>query len=128
MSRQYFIFGGKAGLTGKEYEKPKIYFPKDKKELKKILEELIEERGNDGDFNDIDTSKITDMSGLFKDKYDFNGDISLWDTSNVTDMNRMFKGATLFNQDLSNWDTEQANTSKMFQGATKMREHLPEWY
>ena len=95
MSRQYFIFGGKAGLTGKEYEKPKIYFPKDKKELKKILEELIEERGNDGDFNDIDTSKITDMSGLFFGKKLFNGDISQWDVSNVTNMEGMFVGTKL---------------------------------
>jgi hypothetical protein len=38
------------------------YFPKSKEELQDILKELIEDRGNDGDFNDIDTSKITDMS------------------------------------------------------------------
>ena len=41
------------------------YFPKTKKELENILEQLIKERGNEGDFNDIDTSKITDISKLF---------------------------------------------------------------
>ena len=34
------------------------YFPKTKKELLKLIEQLIDERGYDGDFNDIDTSKI----------------------------------------------------------------------
>ncbi|MBO4777964.1 MAG: BspA family leucine-rich repeat surface protein [Bacteroidales bacterium] len=128
MNRQYFIFGGEAGLTGKEHEKPKKYFPKDRDELKHLLDILIKERGNEADFNDIDTSKVTDMSRLFENQTEFNGDISLWDTSNVTDMNCMFKGASSFNQDLSDWETELANTSKMFQGATKMRDHLPEWY
>jgi hypothetical protein len=33
----------------------------------------------------MDTSEITDMSGLFM-YIDFNGDISKWDVSNVTDM------------------------------------------
>ena len=51
------------------------YHPKDKDELMKLLDKLIEERGWDGDFNDIDTSKITEfktsffilsISGLFK--------------------------------------------------------------
>ena len=52
------------------------YHPKDKEELESLLEQLIKERGNEGDFNDIDTSLITDMSHLFyKNRY-FNGDIS----------------------------------------------------
>lgn len=94
MRKQNYIFGGKEGLTGKEFETYE-YFPQNKEELKKILEELIEERGNDGDFNDIDTSNITDMSGLFFGKKLFNGDISQWDVSNVTDMGGMFVGTKL---------------------------------
>ena len=66
------------------------YFPQTKEELQYILKELGVKRGNEGDFNDIDTSEITDMSELFDGMYKFNGDISNWDVSNVTDMKYMF--------------------------------------
>ena len=59
------------------------YHPKTKKELQDLLKKLIKERGNEGDFNDIDTSEITDMSNLFDGLDKFNGDISNWDVSNV---------------------------------------------
>ena len=69
------------------------YQPETKEELQDLLKQLIEERGNEGDFNDIDTSKITDMTELF-DSIDsmkeFNGNISGWDVSNVTNMEYMF--------------------------------------
>ena len=39
--------------------------PESTKELKQLVRRLIEERGNDADLNDIDTSLITDMSILF---------------------------------------------------------------
>ena len=83
------------------------YFPKTKEELKDILKELIKERGNEGDFNDIDTSKITDMSELFDGIEEFNGNISNWDVSSVTDMYDMFNGCELFNQDISNWNVSK---------------------
>ena len=80
------------------------YHPKTSEELKKLLEQLIKERGNDGDFNDIDTSKITDMSEMFQYMEKFNGNISQWDVSNVTNTEDMFEGCYSFNQDISNWD------------------------
>ena len=129
-----FRLGG-SGKNGYDQEndtifrlKPSKYFPKDKDELKKLMEILVKERGNNGRFNDIDTSNVTDMSGLFKDNSDFNGDISDWNVGKVTDMSSMFENASSFDCDLNNWDTEQANTSKMFKGATKMRKRLPDWY
>ena len=86
-------------------EKPKYdYHPKTKEELKDLLKQLIEERGNEGDFNDIDTSKITNMAYLFYYKDKFNGDISNWDVSNVINMNYMFFECESFNQPLNNWD------------------------
>ena len=42
----------------------KGYKPKDRDILKKLLERMIEKRGNEGDFNDIDTSEITSMKSL----------------------------------------------------------------
>ena len=66
------------------------YQPKTKEELQDLLKQLIKERGNDGDFNDIDVSNITDMSHLFKGMKEFNGDISNWDVSKVANIYMVF--------------------------------------
>ena len=88
------------------------YFPETKEELQDIILRRIKAEGNKVDLNDIDTSKITDMSKLFAD-LSFNGNISDWNVSNVTDMNRMFSGCKNFNSDISNWDVSNVinNTS-----------------
>jgi hypothetical protein len=52
-----------------------------------------------GNISTWDVSQVTDMSNLFKFKYDFNDDISAWDVSNVTSMQGMFVNS-LFNQDI----------------------------
>lgn len=65
------------------------YSPRTKKELEKLVYDLIKERGPNADLNDIDTSNITDMSYLFQDE-ECNVDISEWDVSNVKDMSYMF--------------------------------------
>ena len=80
--------------------------------------------------NDIDTSKITDMSFLFQSlrKYDLSKiDISEWDTSNVTNMNSMFYCCKSFNSDLSKWKVSNTtNTYGMFiYSGMKV---LPNWY
>ena len=46
-----------------------------------------------GHISDWDTSKITDMTNLFKNKEYFNQDISRWDTSSVKYMDYMFFNA-----------------------------------
>src|SRR5574344_1306085 len=79
------------------------YFPKTKEELKSIIEKRIKDEGNEVDLNDIDVSKITDMSSLFENTK-FNGDISSWDVSNVTNMRFMFFNCEKFNQDISEFD------------------------
>ena len=104
------------------------YFPKTTEELKKILNQLIEERGNEGDFNDIDTSEITDMSNLFDGIDKFNGDISKWDVSNVTDMSSMFWVCNSFNQDISNWDVSNVkNNLEIFDNCPIEEKHKPKF-
>lgn len=102
--------------------KLKKYYPKTKDELEKLIKNLIKERGNEANLNDIDTSEITDMSYLFakydennhdRDKCfsDFNGDISNWNVSNVKNMSHIFYHSD-FNQDISNWDV--SNVENMY--------------
>ena len=65
------------------------YHPKSTTELRKILLDLLEKRGENANLNDIDTSNITFMDSLFSDSV-FNGDISGWDVSKVEHMKDMF--------------------------------------
>ncbi|MCE3046469.1 DUF285 domain-containing protein, partial [Helicobacter sp. faydin-H17] len=84
------------------------YFPKDKNELLELLKnEKIK-------LDEIDVSKITDMSELFcnsewkcqnsaKNRKNFSG-IESWDVSNVENMEGMFQNVTSFNQPLDKWN------------------------
>ena len=87
--------------------------PSNKKELKELIDRLIEERGPNCDLNDIDVSRVTDMSELFRES-NFRGDISKWDVSNVKDMSKMFL-ASYFNGDISKWNVSNVRyMSEMF--------------
>ena len=77
------------------------YKPKDRDTLKKLLKRMIEVRGDEGDFNDIDTSNIESMESLFLFNETFNGDITGWNVSSVISMDGMFYCAKSFNQDIS---------------------------
>ena len=89
------------------------YHPKNRDELKELVDKLIKERGNEANLNDIDTSKIEDMSELFMNS-SFNGDISEWNVSNVKNMSKLFYFSN-FDGDISNWDVSNVeNMYKMF--------------
>ena len=77
------------------------YQPKNRKELKDLIDERVVKEGSRCDLNDIDVSLVTDMSYLFYAS-GFNGNISKWDVSNVTNMNAMFAYSD-FDQDISKW-------------------------
>lgn len=71
-----------------------------------------------GDISAWDTSKVTKMSGMFKDNSEFQGSLAGWDVSNVDDMSSMFSG-TQFNGDISGWDVSKVtNMSHMFDGSS----------
>ena len=85
------------------------YSPETKEELQKLCDDLFVNLG------DIDTSKITDMSGLFRDtrRTDFSG-IETWDVSNVKDMSLLFCGSD-FRGNLCNWNVSNVeNMTFMF--------------
>ena len=122
--------------------------PQTKEELQKLVNDLSINLG------DIDTSKITDMSGLFFDtprthfvgiedwnvskvenmacmfeeaEY-FNQDISKWDVRNVEDMSSMFNNAKAFNQDISSWDVSNVkNMAEMFAYAESFYKDIGIW-
>jgi len=121
-----FRLGGKArnGMREQNYK----YFPSSVTELQNLMTKLIDERANDDDFNDIDVSKIKDLSYLFVRAYNFNGDISEWDTSNVTTMSCMFRKAEKFNQDISLWDTSKViDMNYMFCWAESFNQDISRW-
>ena len=126
------------------------YHPKTRIELKELVEKLIEERGNDADLNDIDTSEITDMSSLFYNsefngdisKWNmgkvkniffmfansiFNGDISGWDVSSVEDMSAMFQNSK-FNGDISDWDVSSVKDMRVIFSKSPLKKNPPAWW
>ena len=50
------------------------------------------------------------MSATFAYCNLFNSELNNWNTSKVTDMSTMFRGALNFNQPLNNWNTSQVTT------------------
>ena len=98
--------------------------PKNREQLKQLINYAFKHKQYDLNF--IDTSKITDMSGLFTYiAHDF--DVSGWDVSNVTDMDNMFYNCKKFNCALSDWDISNITRWKnMFSGCDKMT--IPSWY
>ena len=107
------------------------FFPNTKEELIEIIVKRINEDGTTCDLNDIDVSRITDMSYLFsefdktdtgrlnthKEMHNFDGDISKWNVSNVKNMRKMFAGSA-FGGGISEWDVSNVtNMSGMFMGS-----------
>ena len=74
------------------------------------------------------TTRVTDMSDLFRTNTSFNQDIGSWDTSSVTNMEAMFYGATAFNQDIGSWDTSSVrNMLGVFALAAVFNQDIGSW-
>ena len=102
-------------------------------ELRNIIFQRIKEDGPECDLNDIDVSKITDMSNLF-DGYrnkiikNFNGDMSRWNVSNVENMTEMFYYCENFNCDISGWDVSNVkDMENMFYHCKKFNCNISRW-
>ena len=75
-----------------------------------------------------DTSKVTNMRGMFHSAESFNQPIGGWDTSKVTDMSSMFSWAESFNQPIGSWDTSKVtNMSCMFEEAESFNQSIGDW-
>ena len=89
-----------------------------------------------GEISNWDTSRVTDMYGLFlANTYNpgarsFNQPLNNWDVSQVEDMQWMFYNARSFNQPLNNWNVSKVGVmDSMFGRATSFNQplHAP-WY
>ena len=84
-----------------------------------------------GDIGSWDVSNITDMSGLFKNKPDFDDDITNWDITNVTNINDMFLNTvsptTSFLRNLSKWNIltrfNITDWNQVFSGQKRLIDH-----
>ena len=103
--------------------------PTSKNELELLIQEELELQGPDADLNFIDTSEITDMSGLFANYATIrNIKIDEWDVSNVTNMSHMFILCEKFNCDLSRWNTSNVTNMKyMFYSCENFDSDLRGW-
>ena len=79
-------------------------------------------------YNNIVTTLVTDMAGMFDGATTFNQPIGSWDVSNVTDMSDMFAYATAFNQPIGFWNVSKVtDMSVMFIGATAFNQNIGSW-
>jgi surface protein len=112
--------------NGKKHKKG--YKPKNGENLQKLLKRMIEVRGDEGDFNDIDTSDIVSMSKLFQFNETFNGDITGWNVSSVKNMSFMFSNAKSFNQPIGNWNVSNViYIHYMFEYAESFNQPIGGW-
>lgn len=101
--------------------------PADNKELRKIIAERLD--AGKSYFNDIDISKIKDLSCVFHMIGNIGYiDIDEWDVSNVEDMTNLFCYCTNFNADVSGWDTSKVKVmAGMFAGCDIFNCDLNDW-
>ena len=106
------------------------YHPADSKQLRYLVNDIVEKHGKDADLNDIDTSSVEDLDAMFlfiSNKIE-NIDISDWDTSNVKSMKGTFDGCKSFNCDLSKWNVSNVeDMQSMFNKCVMINSDLSQW-
>jgi surface protein len=109
----------------------------DNKSIRKVSYDYLEGGPNKkkaiietyGKIENWDTSRVTDMSGLFSFT-SFNEDISKWDVSNVTTMKDMFGDNRKFNQPIGKWGKKTGNVTDMhgmFDTSENFNQPIEDW-
>ena len=81
-----------------------------------------------GNINNWNTSNVTNMNSLFKNKNTFNSNISNWNTAKVTNMYQMFQGTHVFNQNISGWNVSKVSNIKfMFYSSRVFNQNIGGW-
>ena len=80
---------------------------------------------DDKDVTKVVTTKVTNMSSLFRDTK-FNQEIDSWDTSNVTNMNMMFIESQ-FNKDISKWDVSSVTDMGLMFRDSQFNGDISKW-
>lgn len=78
-----------------------------------------------GNLNDINTSKITDLTNTFRSSA-YNGSLNSWDVSNVTTLSSTFI-LSAFNQPLNLWDVSKVTTFFNLFYQCAFRQPLNDW-
>ena len=80
------------------------------------------------DMPDWDTSLVTSMEGLFKNKGSFNQNITAWNVSRVTSLRDTFSGAGAFNQDIGRWNVSRVTSLEAtFSSASAFNQDIGRW-
>ena len=118
------------GVTVKAYEWAEVG---DSVEIDGVTYTIINEANlrqmiaDEEDITKVVTTKVTNMSSLFKDTK-FNQEIDSWDTSNVTNMDKMFRNAASFHQDIGVWNVSSVtNMDEMFLEAESFNRDISSW-
>ena len=78
---------------------------------------------NNLDFSSFDTSNVDNFEGMFDDTPKLTKlDLSSFNTARVTTMENMFSGAGVEQLDISSFTIGDINTTKMFDGASKLKQ------
>ena len=113
--------------------KDKVYAPSDSSYLFSrsnetysyidVLTEISDFNPTFIDTSKIDTSKVTNMRGMFKGLTKIEHlDVGSWDTSKVTNMSELFTGVTSVSSlNVDNWNTSNVTTmANLFAGMTRL--------
>ena len=91
------------------------YFPKNRRELTEIVTNKykdLKDKNEVLDLNDIDVSKIKDLSYLFELIYPKKVDMNNWNVSNVTDIHGLFWNNQIIEEvHIEDWDVRNVETA-----------------